>query len=171
MYWRLFPQRWSGRGLKLNTHLHLLPMSRMVELYFHSPICLHGRAQGQFYLQLGAFLSTSALFRILVFNKRKSDTKFIKASHTRVFTKPISVERQGTGPSPGAVWIPPCYWLPVFTSGSAANLAHSHIPCCHIHTVTVRTTRSATLIRQLYHCLGVFSWLLEMFGAAQDEHF
>jgi hypothetical protein len=29
-------------GVKLTTHLHLVPRSRMVELYLHSPICLHG---------------------------------------------------------------------------------------------------------------------------------
>jgi hypothetical protein len=29
-------------GMKLTTHLHLVPRSRMVELYLHSPICLHG---------------------------------------------------------------------------------------------------------------------------------
>jgi hypothetical protein len=27
--------------MKLITHLHLLPRSRMVVLYFHSPLCLH----------------------------------------------------------------------------------------------------------------------------------
>jgi hypothetical protein len=32
----------SPRGVKLTTHLHLVPKSRMVELYLHSPICLHG---------------------------------------------------------------------------------------------------------------------------------
>jgi hypothetical protein len=29
-------------GLKLTTHLHLVPRSRMVELYLHSLICFHG---------------------------------------------------------------------------------------------------------------------------------
>jgi hypothetical protein len=32
----------SGRGVKLTTHLHLVPRSRKVELYLHSPICHHG---------------------------------------------------------------------------------------------------------------------------------
>jgi hypothetical protein len=32
----------SGRRLKLTTHLHLVPRPRMVELYLHSNICLHG---------------------------------------------------------------------------------------------------------------------------------
>jgi hypothetical protein len=27
---------------KLTTHIHLVPRSRMVELYLNSPICLHG---------------------------------------------------------------------------------------------------------------------------------
>jgi hypothetical protein len=29
-------------GVKLATYLHLVPISRMVELYLHSTICLHG---------------------------------------------------------------------------------------------------------------------------------
>jgi hypothetical protein len=33
-----FPRGLSGRGVKLTTHLHQLPRSRMVELYFHPPI-------------------------------------------------------------------------------------------------------------------------------------
>jgi hypothetical protein len=32
----------SGWNVKLTTHLHLVPSSGMVELYFHSPIRLHG---------------------------------------------------------------------------------------------------------------------------------
>jgi hypothetical protein len=32
----------NSQGMKLITHLHLVPRLRMVELYFHSPICLHG---------------------------------------------------------------------------------------------------------------------------------
>jgi hypothetical protein len=32
----------NGRGMKPTTHLHLLPKLRMVELYLHSPIRLHG---------------------------------------------------------------------------------------------------------------------------------
>jgi hypothetical protein len=28
--------------MKLTTHLHPLPRSRMMELYLHSPLCLHG---------------------------------------------------------------------------------------------------------------------------------
>jgi hypothetical protein len=35
-YRGLFPWRQSGRGVNLTTHLHLLPRSRMVELYHHS---------------------------------------------------------------------------------------------------------------------------------------
>jgi hypothetical protein len=37
-----FPERKSGLGFKLTTYLHLVPRSRMVELYFHFPIRLHG---------------------------------------------------------------------------------------------------------------------------------
>jgi hypothetical protein len=29
--------------MKLTAHLYLVPKSRMVELYLHSPLCLHGR--------------------------------------------------------------------------------------------------------------------------------
>jgi hypothetical protein len=32
----------SGRDVKLTIHFHLVPKSRMVELYIHSPICVHG---------------------------------------------------------------------------------------------------------------------------------
>jgi hypothetical protein len=32
----------SGRGVKLTTHLHLVPRSRKVEPYLHSPTRLHG---------------------------------------------------------------------------------------------------------------------------------
>jgi hypothetical protein len=32
----------SGQAVKLTTHLHLAPRSRMVELYLYTPICLHG---------------------------------------------------------------------------------------------------------------------------------
>jgi hypothetical protein len=51
----LFYRVWDGRFVALNTHFHLLPRSRMVQLYFHSPIHLHGvvlnnLARGQFYL-------------------------------------------------------------------------------------------------------------------------
>jgi hypothetical protein len=28
--------------VKLITHLYIVPRSRMVELYLHSPLCLHG---------------------------------------------------------------------------------------------------------------------------------
>jgi hypothetical protein len=43
-YWGLFPKGETGRSVKLTTHLHLVPRSRLVELYFHSPIRLHGVA-------------------------------------------------------------------------------------------------------------------------------
>jgi hypothetical protein len=32
----------NWQGLEAITHLHLMPRSRMAELYLHSPICLHG---------------------------------------------------------------------------------------------------------------------------------
>jgi hypothetical protein len=38
----LFLRRKSGWGVKLTTHLHLAPRSKMVKLYLHSPIRLHG---------------------------------------------------------------------------------------------------------------------------------
>jgi hypothetical protein len=33
----LFPWKQSGRGVKLTTHLRLVPSLRMVDLYIHSP--------------------------------------------------------------------------------------------------------------------------------------
>jgi hypothetical protein len=36
-YRGLFLRGWSGQGAKLTTDLHLVPRSRMVELYLHSP--------------------------------------------------------------------------------------------------------------------------------------
>jgi hypothetical protein len=42
VYMGLFPREISGRGVKLTTHLHLVPRLRMVELYLHSPIRLYG---------------------------------------------------------------------------------------------------------------------------------
>jgi hypothetical protein len=42
----LSPVQWiSGAvflGVKLTTHLHLVRRSRMVELYLHCPVCIHG---------------------------------------------------------------------------------------------------------------------------------
>jgi hypothetical protein len=37
-----FARRYSGRGVKLTTHLHLLPRSRIMKLYLHAPILFHG---------------------------------------------------------------------------------------------------------------------------------
>jgi hypothetical protein len=31
-----------ARGVKLTTHFHLVPSSRMVELYLYSPVSFHG---------------------------------------------------------------------------------------------------------------------------------
>jgi hypothetical protein len=36
-YWWLFPRMWSGRGVNLTTHLHLVPRSRMVNYTSTSP--------------------------------------------------------------------------------------------------------------------------------------
>jgi hypothetical protein len=36
-YWKVFPWGWSGRSLKLTTHLRVVPRWRMVQLYLHSP--------------------------------------------------------------------------------------------------------------------------------------
>jgi hypothetical protein len=41
-YREQFPREYSGRSVKLSTYLQLVPRSRIVELYLHSPICLHG---------------------------------------------------------------------------------------------------------------------------------
>jgi hypothetical protein len=40
----LYPRGYSGRGVKLTTHLHLVPRSRKLQRNFHSPIRLHGIA-------------------------------------------------------------------------------------------------------------------------------
>jgi hypothetical protein len=40
----LFPKGWSVLGMKLTTHLHLVPRSRMVELYLYCPLHFHGMA-------------------------------------------------------------------------------------------------------------------------------
>jgi hypothetical protein len=39
---RLYPLGSSGRDVKPNTQLHLVPRLRMVKLYFHSPIFNYG---------------------------------------------------------------------------------------------------------------------------------
>jgi hypothetical protein len=39
---RLFTRGNSDRGVKLTTNLHLLSRSRVVQMYFHSPLQLHG---------------------------------------------------------------------------------------------------------------------------------
>jgi hypothetical protein len=36
-----FPPVYSGRGVKLTTDLHLVPRSRIVGLYLHSPMYIH----------------------------------------------------------------------------------------------------------------------------------
>jgi hypothetical protein len=41
-YRELFPPGGKRRGMKLTTHLHLVPRSRIAELYLHCPIRLHG---------------------------------------------------------------------------------------------------------------------------------
>jgi hypothetical protein len=41
-YRGLFPRGQSGRGVKLTTHLQIVPRSRNVYLYNHFPIRLHG---------------------------------------------------------------------------------------------------------------------------------
>jgi hypothetical protein len=39
---QLFPRGQSSRGVKLITHIRLVPRPSMVDLYIHSPICLRG---------------------------------------------------------------------------------------------------------------------------------
>jgi hypothetical protein len=43
-YQGLFPRGLKDQGVRLSTHLRLMPRSRMVELYLHSSIRLHGMA-------------------------------------------------------------------------------------------------------------------------------
>jgi hypothetical protein len=40
--WGLISQGWHSKAMKLTTHLHLVLRLRILELYLHSPICLHG---------------------------------------------------------------------------------------------------------------------------------
>jgi hypothetical protein len=40
--WAKFPEGKVEGGVKLTIHLYLLPRSRMMELYLHSPVRLHG---------------------------------------------------------------------------------------------------------------------------------
>jgi hypothetical protein len=40
-YQGLFPRGLSSCGVKYTAYLHLVPKSRMVELYLHSPIRIH----------------------------------------------------------------------------------------------------------------------------------
>jgi hypothetical protein len=42
MYRSRFPRGYSSRGMKLTTHLYLVPRSRMVEPYLHFPVGLYG---------------------------------------------------------------------------------------------------------------------------------
>jgi hypothetical protein len=44
----------SGRGMNLTTHFRIVPRSRMVEIYLHSPIRPHGVVLDQ--LSIGATL-------------------------------------------------------------------------------------------------------------------
>jgi hypothetical protein len=41
-YWGLFSQGQSSWSMKLTAHNHVVPRSRLEELYIHSPICLNG---------------------------------------------------------------------------------------------------------------------------------
>ena len=47
-YWGLFPHWWSSQGLKLTTHLHLVPEFRMSGATSHLPICLHSMHKDSF---------------------------------------------------------------------------------------------------------------------------
>jgi hypothetical protein len=51
-------------GREVDHTLHLLPRSRMVEIYLHSPLCLH-LAQGQLYCLPEFLVSSARIFRCL----------------------------------------------------------------------------------------------------------
>lgn len=55
MYWAQFPPGLSGRSVKLIAYLHPWRGYECVELYFHSPICLHGVMLNYAYQQLHNF--------------------------------------------------------------------------------------------------------------------
>jgi hypothetical protein len=51
---RDFSREYRGRSVEVTTHLHLVPRSRMVELYLHCPLYLNGLALN--YLSTGTTL-------------------------------------------------------------------------------------------------------------------
>jgi hypothetical protein len=53
----------SSQGVKVTTHFHLVPRSKMVELYLHSPIHLHGVVLNQ--LSTGTTLALPLPFIVL----------------------------------------------------------------------------------------------------------
>jgi hypothetical protein len=82
-YWGLFPRRKSGRGVKLTTHLHIVPRSRMAELYLHFECvlmawCLINQAQGQLYLKRQIISSASVHVTKLEWLRSIGDVKFWK---------------------------------------------------------------------------------------------
>jgi hypothetical protein len=78
-YRGLFHWSWSGWGMKLTTHLQPVMRSRMVQLYFHSSIHLHGMvlnnwAQGQLHF----YLSTEFLNLLQFMYLLASQADFMK---------------------------------------------------------------------------------------------
>jgi hypothetical protein len=62
-YRGFFPRgKAGGRGVKLTTHLKLLPRSRKCGSIHHSPIRLRGLAQGQLYLTFTLFFHSAYEF-------------------------------------------------------------------------------------------------------------
>jgi hypothetical protein len=97
-YRRRFPGGQRGLGVKLATHLYLLPMSRMVELYLHSLICLHGIACNQ--LNTGTTLPMG----FVTYQKKAGDwffiVSFVSLIELRFVTRFLLKlnSRYGTGP-------------------------------------------------------------------------
>jgi hypothetical protein len=71
-------------GVKLTTHLHLVPRSRKVELYLHSPICFHGivliKHRGDNFI---IFISELTCQTYL--ETKEGDTKVLKAIDSQSF--------------------------------------------------------------------------------------
>jgi hypothetical protein len=62
----------SDRGVKLTAHLHSVPRSRVMELYLHFPICLHGIVLNHIIKFFFFFFGYTVLLNLTVFLHRYS---------------------------------------------------------------------------------------------------
>jgi hypothetical protein len=68
----------SSGGVNLTTHLHLVPRPRKMELYLHSPICLHGILLN--WLSTGTLLFSYLLHIRLKSDHGKNEHVFLRAA-------------------------------------------------------------------------------------------